>query len=370
MNVGTVTIFNRLPGDTNDDGKLDGRDLVRLKQYFAGYNVTINELNADVNNNGSVDGRDVIRMCQYFAGYEVVLEPEGGSQHTHVLTENASVAATCTKSGTIAYWYCTGCKKYYADANATREITLADTVVEAKGHTPIVDPAVPATYDSTGLTEGSHCGVCGIVIVPQETTPILIRVPSYNVTFYDSDGISILANRTEVPEGGYAQPPVNPSKNGAAFLGWSGKYANVTEDESVKAVYSDERNVFMVSSASGRKNNTVSVLVSLDGAVKTCGFDINILYDEGLELVSVDDDLDLDVIANTEAIDNGVILNFSSTTDKTKQRDIIELTFRIKDSAVSAMPVNITINSVKELVDGRIANADYSTVCGVIQVNG
>ena len=151
-NTATISIFSRLPGDVNDDGKLDGRDLVRMKQYFAGYNVKINELNADVDNNGNVDGRDVIRICQYFAGYEVVIGPEGGPQHTHVLTENASVAATCTKSGNIAYWYCTGCKKYYADANATREITLADTIVEATGHTPVVDPAVPATYDNTGLT--------------------------------------------------------------------------------------------------------------------------------------------------------------------------------------------------------------------------
>ena len=87
VNQGIVMIVNHLPGDANDDGKLDGRDLIRMKQYFAGYGVAINELNADVNNNGSVDGRDVIRMCQYFAGYDVVLEPENDTQHTNVLNK-------------------------------------------------------------------------------------------------------------------------------------------------------------------------------------------------------------------------------------------------------------------------------------------
>ena len=63
----------RIPGDVNDDGMVDGRDLIRLKQYFAGYSVTINEANADVNGSDSVDGRDAIRLCQFFAGYDVIL---------------------------------------------------------------------------------------------------------------------------------------------------------------------------------------------------------------------------------------------------------------------------------------------------------
>ena len=72
-NTATITIFSRFPGDANDDGNLDGRDLVRMKQYFAGYSVTINEANADVNGSDSVDGRDAIRLCQFFAGYDVIL---------------------------------------------------------------------------------------------------------------------------------------------------------------------------------------------------------------------------------------------------------------------------------------------------------
>ena len=37
-------------------------------------------------------------------------------------------AATKSTEGNIEYWYCSGCDKYYADADATKEIKKADTV--------------------------------------------------------------------------------------------------------------------------------------------------------------------------------------------------------------------------------------------------
>ncbi len=43
--------------------------------------------------------------------------------------------------------------------------------VSAAGHTPVIDKAVAATCSTTGLTEGSHCSVCGVVIVAQEVVP-------------------------------------------------------------------------------------------------------------------------------------------------------------------------------------------------------
>ena len=48
---------------------------------------------------------------------------------------------------------------------------IGDLVLNAKWHTPVVDAAVAPSCTETGLTEGSHCSVCGEVLVKQEVVP-------------------------------------------------------------------------------------------------------------------------------------------------------------------------------------------------------
>lgn len=47
------------------------------------------------------------------------------------------------------------------------------TDIDATGHAPVTDPAVAPTETTDGLTEGSHCGVCGAVLQAQEVIPML-----------------------------------------------------------------------------------------------------------------------------------------------------------------------------------------------------
>ena len=65
-------------------------------------------------------------------------------------------SATCTESGTQIR-KCETC-------GATESKSLS-----AKGHTEVVDKAIPATCSTDGKTEGSHCSVCGAVIKAQTT---------------------------------------------------------------------------------------------------------------------------------------------------------------------------------------------------------
>ena len=46
------------------------------------------------------------------------------------------------------------------------------TDIDAAGHAPVTDPAVAPTETSDGLTEGSHCSVCGAVLTAQEVIPM------------------------------------------------------------------------------------------------------------------------------------------------------------------------------------------------------
>ena len=52
----------------------------------------------------------------------------------HNLTNIPAIAPTCTEVGNIEYWYCDTCDKYFCDETAAEEIGLADTVLEATGH--------------------------------------------------------------------------------------------------------------------------------------------------------------------------------------------------------------------------------------------
>lgn len=77
-----------------------------------------------------------------------------GEGRIHVITE--SKAATCTEDGYVTY------------------LKGANTVTETRaksGHTIVIDPAVEATETQTGKTEGSHCSVCGAIVMAQQIIP-------------------------------------------------------------------------------------------------------------------------------------------------------------------------------------------------------
>ena len=55
------------------------------------------------------------------------------------------------------------------------------TDIPETGHIPVTDPAVAPTETTDGLTEGSHCGVCGVVLQAQEVIPM--RDPTIDTWF-------------------------------------------------------------------------------------------------------------------------------------------------------------------------------------------
>ncbi len=79
-------------------------------------------------------------------------------------TESAWIVdkeANCTESGT-RHKECTVCG-----------VKLSEETIAAKGHTEVIDARVEPTCTGTGLTEGSHCSVCGLVFAEQETIEVL-----------------------------------------------------------------------------------------------------------------------------------------------------------------------------------------------------
>lgn len=171
---GEIGISAYTPGDLNEDGKINSTDVIMMRRQIAGgYEQTINEKACDVNEDGRINSADVILVRRYIAGGYGVNLGTTTEKHTHTMKAVEAKSATCTEKGNQSYYYCTSCGKYYSDEKGLNNIKLEDTVIPAKGHVFVVDAAVAATTESTGLTEGSHCGECGAVLVKQEVLPML-----------------------------------------------------------------------------------------------------------------------------------------------------------------------------------------------------
>lgn len=223
---GEITVNNYIPGDVNNDGKINVTDILLMRRYITGgYDVSINENAANVNNDTKINAFDVTLVRRYVAGgYNITLMPSTKEGCTHTKKAVSYKAPTCTEEGNIAYWYCETCKKYFSDEKGQHEIDFANTVIAALGHTEVIDPAVKAQPGKPGLTEGSHCSICGKVIIPQQE--VQWDGKTYSLTYDISNGDSYLSsvkinnpNPTTVAQGEslYLE---DLSKDGYRFLGW------------------------------------------------------------------------------------------------------------------------------------------------------
>ena len=96
----------------------------------------------------------------------------------HTIVADPAVAPTCEKTGKTLGSHCSVCG----------EVIVAQETVPAPGHTAVTDREVEPTCTRTGKTEGSHCGVCGKVLVAQETVAALGHLDNDNNGICDIDG--------------------------------------------------------------------------------------------------------------------------------------------------------------------------------------
>lgn len=96
---------------------------------------------------------------EYSTAVEVTAEEP--SVHVHDLTKMEGKEPTCTAAGNMEYWYCEECGKYFADKDATTEISEKDTILPMKEHEweteYTVDKEATATEDGS---KSIHCKNC------------------------------------------------------------------------------------------------------------------------------------------------------------------------------------------------------------------
>ena len=92
----------------------------------------------------------------------------------HTVITDAAVEATCTTTGLTEGSHCSVCGV----------ILVAQNTIPALGHTEVIDAAVAPTLTETGLTEGKHCSVCNNVLIAQDVVPEISRYFSIDVLNY------------------------------------------------------------------------------------------------------------------------------------------------------------------------------------------
>lgn len=81
--------------------------------------------------------------------------------HTHELVVHKETPATCTTSGTRAYWECLGCGGIFADAAATTEVSRDELGIAPAGHDLVPVQEVPSTCAAPGTAAHWICEGCG-----------------------------------------------------------------------------------------------------------------------------------------------------------------------------------------------------------------
>lgn len=154
------------------------------------------KLTADLNNKIDIDKTGVVLKLSFKIG-----EKFDGTTKVEVVDDNAfnsnynKVAVNKTALNLLVHAY--GDAKVTAPtcteegysiktcANCNDEVKF--DVVAAKGHTAVAVPGYAATCTSTGLTEGSKCSVCDVVLTEQTEIPAnddhkLVEIPAVAAT--------------------------------------------------------------------------------------------------------------------------------------------------------------------------------------------
>jgi len=93
--------------------------------------------------------------------------------HANAISEVPEIPATCVTAGTVRHYVCGLCNATFRDAAAKKPLNVITAPINPRNHggNEVVIPAVPATCEEKGLTEGKKCSACNVVTEKQRVEP-------------------------------------------------------------------------------------------------------------------------------------------------------------------------------------------------------
>ena len=264
-NAHTYSSWDAADWETTSDGFWD--DLSVPPDCVFTYTCTVCQDEIDERVTGTVSST-VPSTCTTAGSVMFLATPSAGSASTqsfnlpidpdaHSLTRVAPVEPTSSVPGNIEYWRCSGCGKYFADANGETEITQAQTVrtvavpyVDAAGtaQTPVTDYSL-VTADTTALTAG--CWVVSGNVTNNNGLTV-----SGNVDLILCDGATLTVTKGVAVQSGKT----------FTVYGQSGQTGKLTANQSTNS----ETGYSLLSGIGGDSNGMGNVVIN-GGAVEATG---------------------------------------------------------------------------------------------------
>ncbi len=120
---------------------------------------TVKVTDAENHVDGACDaGGSYYCVCECGHIGETTFEQPAGAHH---LILHGAKAATCTESGTAAYWECTHCGECYADEDGTKKMSDAEKIIPPLGHSLTHHEGEAETCTKAGKAEYWSCSICG-----------------------------------------------------------------------------------------------------------------------------------------------------------------------------------------------------------------
>ncbi|MBR2100109.1 MAG: hypothetical protein IJ927_02115, partial [Eubacterium sp.] len=247
------------------------------------------------------------------------------------------IPSTCSKKGSYdEVVYCTECHT---------ELSRETKDIEMIAHTAVTDEAVASTCTQTGLTEGSHCSVCGKVLVERQVTPMAEH------TWDDGE---VIQQATSTQEG---------------IVKYTCTACHAVKTETIEKLAGKGK--FVASNVSSKAGKEISIEIYIEENPGITSLSIDVAYPEGLTLVSVTDEkLFGSGFSKGKLNSNPIALSWyksdSSNDDSTGL--FATLTFAIDEELpVGDYPIEITFDP-DNIFDNEFNNVEFDVENGNVNI--